>query len=128
MYLTKKTDFSFRVLIYLKRTSERVKVSEVSSYFNISENHVQKISNDLHSLGLIDTFRGPSGGMLIKEETLELSIDELVKKLEVNLDIVECFSPGSTCTIDGQCRLKGVLKSAQNAFFDVLHDYKLKDL
>ena len=41
----------------------------------------------------------------------------------------ECFSArGSHCAIAGQCRLKGVLAQAVDAFYAVLDGYTLADI
>ncbi len=130
MRLTTYTDYSLRVLIFVGLKGEELTtITEISERYNISRNHLMKVVNQLSQDGYLKTIRGKKGGMLLARPPSEINIGDVVRDMEDNLDIVECFDrEKGCCQIDGYCRLKGVLGEAVIAFFDVLSKYTLDDL
>ena len=65
MKLTRFTDYSLRVLIYLGLKDDgRVTIKEISDAYNISRNHLMKVVSLLTRMGYVDARRGPGGGHL----------------------------------------------------------------
>jgi len=130
MQLTLYTDYSLRVLIYLMLMNDKpVTISEIADYYNVSRNHLVKIVHNLGLLGYITTMRGKGGGMTLARPPEKINIGEVVRKVEPNFNIVECFSEESGgCKIEPVCKLKRVLHGASEAFLAELDDYTLKDV
>lgn len=130
MQLTLYTDYSLRVLVYLMLMNDKpVTISEIADYYNVSRNHLVKIVHNLGLLGYITTMRGKGGGMTLARAPEDINIGEVVRKVEPNFNIVECFSEESTgCRIEPLCKLKGVLHGAAQAFLSELDGYSLKDV
>jgi Rrf2 family transcriptional regulator, nitric oxide-sensitive transcriptional repressor len=64
----------------------------------------------------------------LNKPAAEINVGRLIRRTEPGWDLVECFDPATNrCPIDGACGLKGALKRAQRAFFDVLDDHTLAD-
>lgn len=128
MKLTSKADYSLRVLIYLQKKKERVKIQQIADDYQVSKNHLSVVVNTLSDLGYIISTQGPHGGIEFNEKYADHTVGELLTKVE-DFDIVDCFSGGlSPCTLKSNCKLKGMLKKATNAFINELKQYKLKDL
>lgn len=129
MQLTQYTDYSLRVLIYLGlHPNELATITEVSDRYQISRNHLVKVVHELGKLGYIETIRGKGGGMRLMVAPEELTIGEIVRNMESNLNIVECFANDSACVITPNCRLRGIFREALKGFIDVLDQYTLKDI
>ena len=45
------TDYALRVLIFLAEANSRAKVAEIAGYFDISRDHVAKVTQRLARLG-----------------------------------------------------------------------------
>ncbi len=59
----------------------------------------------------------------------EINLGDVVRKTEPGFRIVECFEPETnTCGIVSDCRLRGALSEALQAFFRTLDRYTLADL
>ena len=59
----------------------------------------------------------------------DIRLGDIVRLLEEGQPLVDCFGPnGSTCSIDGRCRLKARLRSAETAFLDDLNRSTLADI
>lgn len=128
MNLTTFTDYSLRVLIYLAADPERrVTIAEIAKSFDISEAHLMKVVHTLGRLGLVATIRGKGGGLALAMPAEEIAIGEVVRATEGVAMPAECFGHGE-CAIAGVCRLRGLLRDAVDAFYDVLDRSTLADV
>ena len=119
MRLTRFTDYSLRVVLYLAtHGSKRVTQEEISAVFGISRNHLMKIVQHLSAEGIIETFRGKQGGMVLNVPPGELTVGTVVRSTERDLDLIDCHDP--PCGLAGACSLKGALDRARDAFLEVL--------
>lgn len=130
MNLTTFTDYSLRVLMYLKlRNGTRVTVSEVSEYFGVSQNHIVKVVHNLGKMGLIETSRGKGGGFALLPHADQTRLGDLVRLLEPDKDMVACTDKsGVACTIAPACLLVPILDSAVEKFYSELNRYTLADI
>ncbi|NAW34580.1 Rrf2 family transcriptional regulator [Halomonas alimentaria] len=129
MHLTRFTDYSLRVLLYLAVKGERRStITEIAERFDISRNHLMKVVQDLSHHGYITSIRGKNGGLLLRQEPHSIVLGELVRRTERDLTLVECFGDDNECVITPACRLKHILKEALEAFLAVLDGYTLEDL
>lgn len=130
MNLTTFTDYSLRVLMYLKlRNGERATVSEVSEYFRVSQNHIVKVVHNLGKMGLIETSRGKGGGFALLPEADHARVGDLVRLLEPDKELIACTDKsGQACTIAPACLLVPVLDSALEKFYGELNRYTLADI
>ena len=130
MQLTLYTDYSLRVLLYLgERPNERITITQMSEYFDISRNHLVKVVHNLGKLELIHTIRGKNGGMLLAQEPKNINIAAVVQKVEPHMNLLECFdSKTNTCPIIKSCGLKHILFKAKKSFMGVLKEHTLADL
>jgi Rrf2 family transcriptional regulator, nitric oxide-sensitive transcriptional repressor len=129
MRLTRYTDYSLRVLIYLGLQPDRLSsIHEIADAYVISESHLMKVVQALGHLGYVTTLRGRGGGIELAKPPEQIRIGEVVRRTEDDLALVECFLEDSDCQIEGPCRLGHVLREAIEAFFAVLDRYTLADL
>jgi len=131
MQLKKYTDYALRVLIFTgtKPDGELSSIKEISEVFNISSHHLGKIVFELNKMELIETIRGRNGGIRLAKPPEEINVGLLVRRLESDLNLLECFDQGTNhCVISPACTLKHALNKALHAFFSVLDEYTIKDL
>lgn len=130
MRLTLYTDYSLRVLLYLAAKPEELgTITEISDFYKISRNHLVKVVHNLGMLGFITTVRGKRGGIKLARLPEKISISEVVRNTEPDMDILECFNPKTdNCAISRTCHLKSVLFDARKAFTDTLDRYTLADM
>ena len=129
MKQTRFTDYSLRVLIYLGlRENGRVTIREISDAYGISRNHLMKVVSLLTRMGYLDARRGPGGGIALARSADDIVIADVVRDMEDDLNLVECFCEKGTCIIKPVCELKSVLTQALNAYLITLERYTLSDL
>lgn len=58
MHITRYTDYSLRVLIYLAVQGDRLAtIQEIADSYDISKNHLMKVVHQLNKKGYIETIR-----------------------------------------------------------------------
>jgi Rrf2 family nitric oxide-sensitive transcriptional repressor len=130
MRLTFYSDYSLRLLMYAAiRYGNMVTIQEVSEAYGISKNHLMKVAFELGRKGYLETVRGRGGGVRLARAPDKIRLGEVVRKMEEDFTMVECFDPETNrCAITGPCRLRGALSRALRAYFAVLDEYTLADL
>jgi Rrf2 family nitric oxide-sensitive transcriptional repressor len=129
MKLTRFTDYSLRVLIYLGlKENGRVTIREISDAYGISRNHLMKVVSLLTRMNYLDARRGPGGGIALARSPSEINVADVVRDMEDDLNLVECFCDGGACVIKPMCELKTALNKALAAYLNTLEQYTLSDL
>ncbi|MGD8175470.1 RrF2 family transcriptional regulator [Marinimicrobium sp. ARAG 43.8] len=129
MRITRYTDYSLRVLMYVALKGEELStIREIADSYGISKNHLMKVVQELNSKGYLTAIRGKNGGVRLSGPPESINIGALVRDTEQDFALVECFDTGGGCVITPACQLKLVLAEALNAFFKVLDQYTLADL
>ena len=132
MRLTQWTDYSLRVLMYCAACEGRPlppTVSEIAEAHDISRSHLTKIVMILAGHGWLATTRGRGGGLRLLADPHRLTLGQIIRETEPDLNLVECFdNQSNTCRLDGYCRLKGALGKAKHAFLAALDEVTLAEL
>ncbi|MEW6131978.1 MAG: Rrf2 family transcriptional regulator [Pseudomonadota bacterium] len=130
MQLTRFTDYSLRVLIYLGSHPEPLAtVGAIAEEYAISRHHLTRVVHQLGLKGYIETARGKGGGFRLARAPERIKIGDVVRDMESGFELAECFRPGEiTCRLMPGCALKPVLAEAGRAFLSTLDRYTLADL
>ncbi|MEQ8824662.1 MAG: Rrf2 family transcriptional regulator [Filomicrobium sp.] len=120
MRMPKQISDAIRILVWCYRSDELVKVASVAEELGITRQMALKLSNILRQLGLLETSRGPSGGIklspLARDATIGNIVRTLLKRPELRKEAREDADFGS------------LYSEAMDAFLAVLDKEKLSDL
>ena len=130
MRLTQHVDYGLRVLMYLaSRPGEYATSAALAKIFGVSHHHLLKVVHRLCELGWVDAKRGPTGGVSFNPGTGDVTVGEVVRALEPQHALVECFAPETnTCPLSDACRLAPLLMRANDAFLRELDGTPLRDI
>jgi Rrf2 family transcriptional regulator, nitric oxide-sensitive transcriptional repressor len=130
VHLTLHADYGLRVLIYLATHPERrVSTTEIGQAYGISRHHLVRVAQSLRDAGLVDLSVGRRGGISLARLASEIRIGSVIRALEPDLRLVECFDrETNTCTIARSCGLIGPLRRAAEAFLSSLDESTLADV
>lgn len=131
MRLLASTDFALRVLMLLASAppGQSFNVEVLSRTLgNLSRNHLHKIVQNLATLGVVRTVRGAGGGALLATAPEEIRLGSLIRQLEGDQAVVECFQvDGGNCILTTACRLRGMIADARDDFYRSLDGHTLAD-
>lgn len=127
MQLSRFTDYTLRVLLFVARNNDRLTtLSEIAQFYDISIEHLRKVVHALSKSGYLKTFRGKNGGIQLAKPPLEINIGDVVAQSEGSTPLVDCLS--QDCRLLTCCSLQSVFHEAQLAFFNSLRQYSLAQM
>jgi Rrf2 family nitric oxide-sensitive transcriptional repressor len=130
MHLTRYTDNALRCLTLLAlEPGRQATVPDIARRMRMSEDHLFKVVGSLSRFGYVDTVRGRGGGVRLARAPEAIVVGRVVRELEDNFTLVECFNPEENqCPIAPACALARALDRALRAFLAVLDEISLDDL
>ncbi|KIT15805.1 RrF2 family transcriptional regulator [Jannaschia aquimarina] len=130
MRLTAYTNHALRTLqLAALRAPDLVRVDDVVGVHRLKKPNIVKAVHELGREGYLETQRGRGGGFRLARPPETITVGEVVRLTEGDLDLVECFNPETnTCPLLGVCRLSRKLREATAAFMAVLDDLTIADI
>ena len=132
MKITTKGRYGLRALIDLAQYSEiePVSISSIANRQGISERYLEQLMTMLKKAGLIKSIRGAGGGYVLAKALTEISVGDVLRALEGNLEPVECtaFSQDDTCAAAGGCVTKYVWQRINDSINQTVDEIKLEQL
>ncbi|GAA2505539.1 nitric oxide-sensing transcriptional repressor NsrR [Actinocorallia cavernae] len=128
MRLLRSTDLALRILMRLAVSTEGTPATrKVAEDMGVPYTHAAKVVAELQHLGLVDARRGRGGGLALTERGRTASVGAIVRTFEGDDEVVEC--EGATpCPLRSDCRLRGALRRAQEAFYGFLDPITLDQI
>lgn len=130
MRLTVYTDYALRVLIYAAvEPAPLCTIERISAAYGVSRSHLMKVVQRLAEHGFIETVRGRGGGLRLARPASEITVGDVVRKMEDDLAQAECFKPNqNSCPIMTACGLKRALADALEAYLGALDRHSIADI
>lgn len=130
MRLTTKTNLAARVLMACAfNRGKTLRTSDIAQVSNASLNHLLQVVNSLQAHGFIETLRGRHGGLRLSRAPEQISMGSVFRVFEAGHPFAECFdAETNTCPLSTECRLRGYIARAVEAFYHELDMVTLEDL
>ena len=130
MQLSKFSDYALRILVHLAGSPDQLlSTRQIADLHGAKFNHLSKVALWLTQEGYAEAQRGRGGGLRLKKDPNDIFVGEVLRKLEADKPLVECFSAeGSNCRLTSACGLSIALSNAQEVFFRALDDLSLSSV
>lgn len=110
------------------RQPERCHIAQIAEFFGISKDHLAKAVRRLGQEGFIRTIRGIGGGIELARRPKEISVGEVIERIEGNMHLLDCVAVENVCRIQPGCKLRSVLAEAERRQRDYLRSITLADI
>jgi Rrf2 family protein len=111
-FLNKASRYGLYALVSMARApDERLTASAIAQTFDISENHVAKVLQQLARVGLVQSTRGVGGGYQLAEDASSITM----------LDVVECLDGPFTDSC-ATCSLRDTERCAEEEATCAVHN------
>ncbi|MET9968328.1 Rrf2 family transcriptional regulator [Streptomyces sp. NPDC006356] len=128
MRLLRSTDLALRLLMRLAVLGDANPTTrEVAADMEVPYTHAAKVVAELQHMGLVDARRGRGGGLSLSDRGRTASVGAIVRAFEGDGDVVECEGD-NPCPLHSDCRLRGALRGAQEAFYASLDPLTVTDV
>lgn len=132
MKISTKGRYGLRALIDLAQYSEiePVSINSIAVRQGISERYLEQLMTLMKKAGLIKSIRGAGGGYVLAKDMSEISVGDVLRALEGNLETVECtaFSQEDSCEAAGGCVTKYVWQRINESIRQTVDEISLKQL
>ena len=133
MKLSTKGRYGLRALIDLAQYSggdTPVSITSISDRHAISERYLEQLMAKLKKAGLVRSVRGAGGGYILAKDIHEISVGDVLRALEGNLDPVECagLEPDGECKAADSCVTKYVWKRINESINRTVDEIRLDQL
>lgn len=132
MKLSTKGRYGLRAIIDLAIYSENeaVSIQSISQRQGISEPYLEQLMRPLKKAGLINSVRGAGGGYMLAKDPKEISVGDVLRALEGDLNPVSCGAVNGDGNCDGadSCVTKYVWKKMNDAIQNAVDSIMLQEL
>ena len=132
MKLSTKGRYGLRAIIDLAKYSEGepVSITSISDRQGISERYLEQLMGLLKKSGLVKSIRGAGGGYMLAKELKDISVGDVLRALEGNLELVDCpgLLPQEGCKSADNCVTKYVWKRINDSIYQTVEEIKLDQL
>lgn len=132
MKMSTKGRYGLRALVDLAQYSdiEPVSITSIAARQGISERYLEQLMSKLKKAGLIMSIRGAGGGYILAKSMEEISVGEVLRALEGNIEPVECSGTlsGAGCESSSCCVSKMVWQKINDSVNHVVDGIMLGEL
>ena len=104
-----------------------VRTREIAQYYSVSEAHLAKVLNRLSKQGLVNTTRGPRGGLSLSRPAEEITLKEIYEAIEGPFELSRCMFGLPICD-GGGCVLGAFFKKIAGVVEEMMVDTKLSQV
>lgn len=106
-------------------------VKDISRRQGISQRYLEQIFQKLKRAGIVGSKRGPSGGYFLSKRPEDITVGEIVRVTEGDINPVLCVNPESStqpCERSGECVTQVVWNEAGKRLKEYFDSVTIKDL
>ena len=124
MRLSSKTHYGMMICHILGSNypDTSVSASSLESQILVSGKYIEKIMRDLTKRGIVTATRGANGGYFLAKSPDEITVGEIVRSLEDDMEIIECVKSEGKCKC---CPTSGVWKRLHSGMNEILDSMTL---
>jgi FeS assembly SUF system regulator len=106
--ISKMTDYAIMVMVELHASrSEILSAQALAEQSHLELPTVSKVLKLLVKTGLVDSYRGASGGYSLERNAKDISVAEIIAAIEGPIAMTECSVEEGLCAQEALCSLRG---------------------
>ena len=131
MKISTKGRYGLRAVLDIAMQDEAASVSSIAARQFISENYLEKLIAMLKKAGIVNSLRGAQGGYVLAKPAEEISVGEVLRALEGDLNPVDCAEidgSGEFCEGADTCVAKFVWKRISDSINRAVDNLMIAEL
>lgn len=127
MKLSSKTKYGLKACHFLgvNYPDSLVSASTLESYVGVSGKYLEKIMRMLSARDIVCATRGASGGYSLARPPKDITVGEIVRALEDDMEIIECVKSDGKCKC---CPSSGVWKRLHKGINELLDSMNVEQM
>jgi Rrf2 family protein len=103
-------------------------VNQIANRQGIPMRFLEQVMNSLRKGGLVESFRGASGGYRLARQPEEITLADVVQAVEGPITLMDCVAEGGACDRTTECVIREVFCDVQRSVIDTLAAVTLADI
>ena len=131
MKISTKGRYGLRAVLDIAMHDEASSVSSIAARQFISENYLERLIAMLKKAGIVNSLRGAQGGYVLARSSEEISVGEVLRALEGDLNPVDCSEldgSGEFCEGADTCVTKFVWKRISDSINQAVDNLMISEL
>jgi Rrf2 family transcriptional regulator, iron-sulfur cluster assembly transcription factor len=130
MELTRKTEYAIRGMLHLARLPEGeiAMMADISRSEGVPRMFLAKIFQGFIRAGLVSSVRGSRGGFMLKRDSSQITLREIVEAVEGPIVPNRCVMGEGVCPLSKTCTVHPVWRRVQASVRGILEEVTLKTL
>lgn len=127
MILSRSSIYGLRasVLLAAKRETGFTNIRELSDELDLSFYFLTKVLQRLTAAGIVESCKGPKGGVRLKEHPDDISFMDIIVAIEGELNLHECVLGLNNCGNASPCRFHGKWSGLKKEILELLRETRL---
>ena len=130
MKLSTKSRYGIQAMYDLASSGidEPQPIKTIAERQSIPEAYLEQLIGPLRKSGLVKSVRGAQGGYLLARQPDEITVGEVIRALEGNLDLVDCLSADDVCGKACSCATRIVWQKLKTGLNQIVDGITLQDM
>lgn len=127
---SKTCEYAIRAMIFIAQRSmegKKAGIKEIASGIDSPEHFIAKILQDLGRRGLVQSFKGPTGGFYLDKASLKNSLADIVIAVDGDKLFSGCGLGLKYCSETKPCPIHNNFKKLRKDIYDMLKAARLGD-
>ena len=126
--ISKLTDYAILMMVELTRDGEMLSAHALSERIHVEVPTASKVLKLLAGSGLLESYRGASGGYRVSRTASEISVAEVIAAIEGPIAMTECSIEEGLCAQEDNCGLRSNWQRISLAVAQALRDVSLAEM
>jgi len=127
--INREVGYAIRSLCFMFMEKEEIVTTNyLASYFGISRPFLRRILQKLNQAGILKSYKGKNGGFKLAKSADKISMLDLIKIFQGELQLSNCYSKGQECPLINDCPIRKEIEKVQKKLISDLSMVSLKML
>ncbi len=127
--ISKMTDYAIMVMVELHASRGEVSCAQaLAEQSHLELPTVSKVLKLLVKTGLVDSYRGASGGYSLERNAQDISVAQIIAAIEGPIAMTECSVEEGLCAQEALCSLRGNWQRISLAVATAMEGVSLADM
>ena len=126
--ISKLTDYAILAMVELTRDREMLSAHALAERIGVETPTASKVLKLRAGHGLLDSFRGASGGYRASRRASDISVAEVIEAIEGPVAMTECSEETGLCEQESSCDLRGNWQRISLAVREALEQVSLAEM
>lgn len=127
--ISKMTDYAIMVMVELHASpGDVLSAHALAERSRLELPTVSKVLKLLVKAGLVESFRGATGGYSMERKALDISVAEIITAIEGPIAMTECSAEPGLCAQEANCDLRGNWQRISVAIAEAMEGVSLAEM